>query len=59
MFKLVLEIIFTILFVISLITSIVTSSWLFVVLDAIIVVLGIVNSILTFRNWRHKGRKDT
>lgn len=57
MFKFILEIIFTVVFVISLIFNIITGSWLLVTLDAIIVILGIINSILIFKKWRRRGKK--
>jgi hypothetical protein len=56
MFKFILEIIFTVLFAVSLVFNVITGSWLLVTLDAIIVILGIVNSILVFKEWR-SGRK--
>jgi membrane protein YdbS with pleckstrin-like domain len=56
MFKFILEIIFTVLFAVSLVFNVITGSWLLVTLDAIIVILGIINSILEFKEWR-SGRK--
>jgi hypothetical protein len=57
MFKFILEIIFTVLFAVSLVFNVITGSWLLVTLDAIIVILGIVNSILVFKEWRRRGKK--
>lgn len=59
MFKFILEIIFTVVFVISLIFNIITGAWLLVALDAIIVIFGIINSILIFKELRRRGRNDT
>ena len=58
MFKFILEIIFTVIFAISLIFNIITGAWLLVALDAIIVILGIVNSILIFKEWRSRGKRN-
>lgn len=57
MFKFILEIIFTVLFAVSLVFNVITGSWLLVTLDAIIVILGIVNSILVFKEWRRRRKK--
>jgi hypothetical protein len=57
MFKFILEIIFTVVFVISLIFNVIAGSWLLVILDAIIVIFGIINSILIFKEWRHRRKK--
>jgi hypothetical protein len=57
MFKFILEIIFTVVFVISLIFNAIVGSWLLATLDAIIVILGIINSILVFKAWRRRGKK--
>ena len=54
MFNFILEIIFTVLFAISLVFNAVTGSWLFVTLDAIIVILGVVNSIFAYKNYKNK-----
>jgi membrane protein YdbS with pleckstrin-like domain len=57
MFKFILEIIFTVLFAVSLVFNVITGSWLLVTLDAIVVILGIVNCILDFKEWRRRGKK--
>jgi hypothetical protein len=57
MFKFILEIIFTVLFAVSLVFNAITGSWLLVTLDAIIVIFGIINSILIFKEWRRRGKK--
>jgi hypothetical protein len=57
MFKFILEIIFTVVFAISLIFNVIAGSWLLVILDAIIVIFGIINSILIFKEWRHRRKK--
>jgi membrane protein YdbS with pleckstrin-like domain len=59
MFKFILEIILTILFVVSLIFNVIAGSWLLVTLDAIVVILGTINSIFTFKVWRWSKRNDT
>lgn len=56
MFKFILEVIFTVLFLVSLIFNAIAGSWLLVTLDAVIVTLGIIHSILEFKEWRW-GRK--
>ena len=54
MFNFILEIIFTVLFAISLVFNMIASSWLFVALDAAIVILSIVNSIFAYKNYKKK-----
>lgn len=54
MFNFILEIIFTVLFAVSLIFNAIAGSWLFVTLDVIIVILGIINSILAYKNYKKK-----
>lgn len=54
MFNFILEIIFTVLFAVSLVFNVITGSWLLVTLDAIIVILGIVNSIFAYKNYKKK-----
>lgn len=54
MFNFILEIIFTVLFAVSLIFNAIAGSWLLVTLDAIIVILGIINSILAYKNYKKK-----
>ena len=57
MFKFILEIIFTVIFAVSLIFNTIAGSWLLVILDAVIVVLGIINSVFVFKEWRSKKKK--
>ena len=65
MSKLILETIFTIIFFISLIFNIITSSWFFAILDAILVILGIINAALTYKarnsrkKWERKSKKSS
>jgi general stress protein CsbA len=54
MFNFILEIIFTVLFVVSLIFNAIAGSWLLVTLDAVIIILGIINSILAYKNYKKK-----
>jgi hypothetical protein len=54
MFNFILEIIFTVLFAVSLVFNAVAGSWLFVALDAAIVILGVVNSIFAYKNYKNK-----
>ena len=54
MFNVILEIIFTVLFAASLIFNVITGSWLLVTLDAVIVILGIVNTILAYKNYKKR-----
>lgn len=54
MFNFILEIVFTVLFAVSLIFNAIAGSWLLVTLDAIIVILGIINSILAYKNYKKK-----
>lgn len=54
MFNFILEIIFTVLFAVSLVFNVVAGSWLLVVLDVVIVILGIINSILAYKNYKKK-----
>ena len=54
MFNFILEIIFTVLFTVSLVFNVIEGSWLFVTLDAAIVVLGIINSIFAYHNYKKK-----
>ena len=54
MFNFILEVIFTVLFAISLVFNVIACSWLLVALDAAIVILGIINSILVYKNYKDK-----
>ena len=54
MFNFILEVIFTVLFAISLVFNVIAGSWLLVALDAAIVILGIINSILVYKNYKDK-----
>ena len=54
MFNFILEIIFTVLFAVSLIFNALAGSWLLVTLDAVIVILGIINSIFAYHNYKKK-----
>ena len=54
MFNFILEIIFIVLFSISLVFNVIAGSWLLVAVDAAIVILGIVNSILVYKNYKKK-----
>ena len=54
MFNFILEIIFTVLFAVSLVFNVIAGSWLLVALDAVIVILGIVNSIFAYKNYKKK-----
>jgi hypothetical protein len=56
MFNFILEIIFTVLFAISLVFNVIIGSWLLVTLDAVIVILGIVNIILAYKNYKKRRR---
>ena len=58
MFKLILEILFTVVFAISLVCSIISGFWLLAVLDAICVVLGLVNIYLIWRNYKRKETRN-
>lgn len=50
----IIDIIFIILMVIGLILEIISQSWLLVILSAIIIVIGIVNAILSYKAIKHK-----
>ena len=52
MLNFILEIIFTILFIIFLVFDVIAGSWLFIVLDTAIIILGIVDSILTYKSYK-------
>ena len=54
MFNFILEIIFIVLFTISLVLNVIAGSWLLVAADAAIVILGIINSILLYKNYKKK-----
>jgi hypothetical protein len=54
MFNFILEIIFTGLLLLPFVFNVIAGSWLFVALDAIIVIFGIVNSILAYKNYKKK-----
>ena len=54
MFNFILQIIFIILFAISLVSNAIAGSWLFVTLDAIIVILSIADSIFVYKNYKEK-----
>lgn len=54
MLNFILEIILTVLFAITLVFNIITGSWFFVTLDAIIVIMGIVNSVLAYKVYKRK-----
>lgn len=58
MLKLILEILFTVVFAISLVCSIISGFWLLAVLDAICVVLGLVNIYLIWRNYKRKETRN-
>ena len=58
-FNLVLEITLVILFTIALINNLILGAWLFVALDSICAILGIINIYLICRNLkREKERKN-
>lgn len=58
-FNLVLEITLVILFTIALICNIITGAWLFVALDGICAILGVINIYLICRRLnREKERKN-
>jgi membrane protein YdbS with pleckstrin-like domain len=57
MLNFILEIIITVLFAITLVFNIIDGSWLFVTLDAIIVIMGIVNSVLAYKVYKRKRKK--
>lgn len=54
MLNFILEIIITVLFAITLVFNIIDGSWFFVTLDAIIVIMGIVNSVLAYKVYKRK-----
>lgn len=54
MLNFILEIIITVLFAVTLVFNIIDGSWFFVTLDAIIVIMGIVNSVLTYKVYKRK-----
>ena len=54
MLNFILEIIITVLFAITLVFNIIAGSWFFVTLDAIIVIMGIVNSVLAYKVYKRK-----
>lgn len=56
MLNLILEIIFTVLFAASLVFNVIAGSWLLVTLDVVIVILGIVNTILAYKNYKKRRR---
>jgi membrane protein YdbS with pleckstrin-like domain len=58
MLNFILEIIITVLFAITLVFNIIDGSWLFVTLDAIIVIMGIVNSVLAYKVYKRKRKKN-
>lgn len=58
MFNFILEIIFTVLFAVSLIFNAVADSWLLVALNAVIVILGIINSIFAYKNYKKKKNNN-
>ncbi len=58
MLNFILEIIFTILFIIFLVFDVIAGSWLFVVLDAAIIILGIVDSILTYKSYKKNNASN-
>lgn len=58
MVDLILEIVFTVLFTISLVFNLILGSWLFVVLDAIIVILGVINFIFAYKTYKAKKQKE-
>lgn len=57
MVDLILEIVFTVLFAISLVYNIILGSWLFVVLDTIIVILGVINFIFVYKTYKAKKQE--
>lgn len=58
MANLVLEIVFTVLFTISLVFNLILGSWLYVVLDTIIVILGVINLIFAYKTYKVKKQKE-
>lgn len=54
MLNFILEIIITILFAITLVFNIINGAWFLVTLDAIIVIMGIVNSVLAYKVYKRK-----
>ncbi len=54
MLNFILEIIITVLFAITLVFNIIAGSWFLVTLDAIIVIMGIVNSVLAYKVYKRK-----
>lgn len=58
-FNLILEIIFVILFTIALIGNLIAGVWLFVLLDGICVILGIINIYLIYRNLNKKKERKS
>lgn len=58
MLNFILEIIITVLFAITLVFNIIDGSWFFVTLDAIIVIMGIVNSVLAYKVYKRKRKKN-
>lgn len=58
MLNFILEIIFTILFIIFLVFDVIAGSWLFIVLDTAIIILGIVDSILTYKSYKKNNASN-
>jgi membrane protein YdbS with pleckstrin-like domain len=58
MLNFILEIIITVLFAVTLVFNIIDGSWFFVTLDAIIVIMGIVNSVLAYKVYKRKRKKN-
>jgi membrane protein YdbS with pleckstrin-like domain len=54
MLNFILEIIITVLFAVTLVFNIIDGSWFFVTLDAIIVIMGIINSVLAYKVYKRK-----
>lgn len=54
MLNFILEIIITVLFAVTLVFNIIAGSWFLVTLDAIIVIMGIVNSVLAYKVYKRK-----
>ena len=54
MLNFILEIIITVLFAITLVFNIIAGSWFLVTLDAIIVIMGIVSSVLAYKVYKRK-----
>lgn len=58
MIHFILEIIFTIIVTIPLVFNTITGNWPFVALDAVIVILGIVSSILAYKNYKKNKENE-